>query len=87
MKRYTLYALLCIICFFTENFIIKNANKIKHIPTVIVHGRYDFVCMPSAAIELKKALGSSTTLHLVADGHGSSTVQREVVKAYQNLML
>ena len=30
--------------FETENWLIENAYKIRHIPTVIVQGRYDVVC-------------------------------------------
>ncbi|WP_150468427.1 prolyl aminopeptidase [Francisella sp. SYW-9] len=72
-------------CFLKENYILDNAYKIKHIPITIVHGRYDFICMPSAAYELKKALDEETILHFVTSGHSNGDmVQREVVKAYLN---
>jgi proline iminopeptidase len=74
-------------CFIEENYIIKNADKLRDIETVIVHGRYDFVCMPSAALDLARALGSKAQLHFVMAGHsGSDTVQREVVRAYANML-
>lgn len=74
-------------CFIEEDFILKNAAKLKGIPTIIVHGRYDFICMPSAAYDLKAALGGSAMLHFVASGHsGGDTVQREVVRAYANML-
>jgi proline iminopeptidase len=32
-------------CFFeTDDFLIENVDRIRHIPAVIVHGRYDIVC-------------------------------------------
>lgn len=72
-------------CFLEENYILDNAYKIKHIPVTIVQGRYDFICMPSAAYELKKFLGEETILHFVTSGHSSGDmVQREVIKAYLN---
>mgnify|MGYP003856069859 FL=1 len=39
--------------FIEENQIIKNMNKIEHIPGVIIHGRYDMVCPVDNAFELK----------------------------------
>lgn len=75
-------------CFIEDDFILKNAARIRHIPTVIVHGRYDFICSPSAAYELKQALGDNTILHMTAAGHSTGeTTQREVVKAYINTFL
>ena len=31
-------------CFFENNFILQNIEKISHIPAFIIHGRYDMVC-------------------------------------------
>jgi proline iminopeptidase len=74
-------------CFIDEDYILSNTHKIQHIPTVIVHGRYDFICMPSAAYDLKKALGENALLHFVMAGHSSNdTVQREVIRAYVNML-
>ncbi len=73
-------------CFIEENYIIKNAHKLKDIEIIIVHGRYDFICMPSAAYELGKALNHAI-LHFVAAGHSTSdTTQREVVRAYTTML-
>ena len=41
-------------CFFEENYILNNLEKIVHIPTFIVHGRYDIVCSASNAWDLSK---------------------------------
>lgn len=74
-------------CFIEENFILKNAHKLRHIPIVIVQGRYDFICMPSAAYELAQALGDHALLHFVASGHSSDDmVQREVIRAYTAML-
>jgi proline iminopeptidase len=73
-------------CFIDEDYIIKNTAKLKEITVIIVHGRYDFICMPSAAHDLNKALPNSL-LHFVMSGHSTGdTVQREVVRAYVNML-
>lgn len=36
-------------CFLQPNQLIDNLDKIKHIPSYIVHGRYDMVCAPGQA--------------------------------------
>ncbi len=41
-------------CFFEEGYILNNLDKIIHIPTFIVHGRYDIVCSSSNAWDLYK---------------------------------
>lgn len=73
-------------CFIEEDFILKNAHKLKGIETVIVQGRYDFICMPSAAYELGKVIDGAQ-LHFVASGHSSGDMaQREVTRAYTNML-
>ncbi len=58
-------------CFLADNYILKNANKIAHIPTAIVQGRYDFVCPPENAYKLFKKL-KNVKLHWAIAGHLSS---------------
>ena len=58
-------------CFLPEDYIIKNINKIKHIKTSIVQGRYDFICPPIQAFRLHSKLNSSK-LNVVSAGHSSS---------------
>jgi proline iminopeptidase len=58
-------------CFMPKNYILKNVRKIKHIPLSIIHGRYDFVTMPSTAYVLHKALPISR-LFFVTAGHSGS---------------
>lgn len=66
-----------------DSFVLDNAAVISHIPTRIVHGRYDTICPPVSAWELHKAL-SASTLTLVPDGAHSPLdggMTAELVKA------
>ena len=54
----------------TDNWILQNVDKIKHIPGVIVQGRYDVVCPAKTAWELHKKWGAE--LVIVPDsGHSA----------------
>lgn len=55
-------------CFISEDFIMKNIEKIKDIKTTIVHGRYDFICTPTQAFQLNDALNNSR-LNIMNAGH------------------
>ena len=59
--------------FFTEdNFLLNNVDKIRHIPTVIVQGRYDVVCPAESAWDLHRAFPEAK-LHIIQDaGHSLS---------------
>ena len=48
----------------------ENLARIRHIPTVIVQGRYDVVCPAVSAYELHTRLPDST-LHMTTTGHSS----------------
>jgi len=57
--------------FETNNFLIENVSKIRHIPTSIVQGRYDVVCPARSAWDLHKAW-PETELFIIADaGHAA----------------
>jgi proline iminopeptidase len=43
-------------CFLEDGQLLRDAKRIAHIPTFIVHGRFDAVCWPRSAYELSKAL-------------------------------
>lgn len=74
-------------CFIEENYILRRVKKLANIQAVIVQGRYDFICPPAGAYQLSKAMGDNALLHMVLSGHSSSdTVQREVTKAYVNML-
>jgi proline iminopeptidase len=56
--------------FFTEeDQLLKNVHRIRHIPTWIVHGRYDVVCPSKNAWDLHRAFPEAK-LHIIPDaGH------------------
>lgn len=59
-------------CFFSENQLLENVFKIKHIPGFIVHGRYDVICPIDQAFELN-SLWPESQLKIVPDaGHAIS---------------
>jgi len=73
-------------CFLPENYILKNVSKLNKIPIIIIHGRYDCICSPSAAYTLHKRLKNST-LQFVLSGHSSSDkeMERALVKATETI--
>ncbi|PIN75756.1 prolyl aminopeptidase [Candidatus Woesearchaeota archaeon CG10_big_fil_rev_8_21_14_0_10_37_12] len=72
-------------CFLPKNYIVKNINKIKHIPARIVHGRFDMVCPPIYAYELHKVLPKSKLLFTLAN-HSSSEYQAEIIQEIKKLV-
>jgi len=49
----------------------QEIDKIRHIPTIVVQGRYDVICPATTAYDLKKVF-PKLTLHIVPDaGHSS----------------
>lgn len=60
--------------FETDNFLLENVEAIRHIPCVMVHGRYDVVCPLKNAWDLHK-LWPESQLHIVPDaGHSAYEV-------------
>ncbi|MDQ5843939.1 MAG: prolyl aminopeptidase [Acidobacteriota bacterium] len=60
-------------CFFeTDNFLVDNVGKIRHIPCVIVQGRYDVVCPMTSAWDLHRAWPEAD-LRIVSDAGHSIT--------------
>ena len=60
-------------CFFdTDNYLVENVGKIRHIPAVIVQGRYDIVCPMMSAWELHKAWPEAE-FHVIPDAGHSVT--------------
>jgi proline iminopeptidase len=60
-------------CFFeTDNYLLDHVDRIRHIPAVIVHGRYDIICPLMSAWELHRAWPEAT-LNIIPDaGHATS---------------
>jgi len=60
-------------CFFeTDNYLLEHVDRIRHLPAVIVHGRYDIICPLMSAWELHRAWPEAT-LNIIPDaGHATS---------------
>ncbi|MEI6738488.1 MAG: prolyl aminopeptidase [Pseudomonadota bacterium] len=57
--------------FLPENFLLDNVGKIRHIPTIIIQGRYDVVCPIVSADDLIRAFPEAE-YHIVNDaGHSA----------------
>jgi len=60
-------------CFFdTDNYLLEHIDRIRHIPAVIVHGRYDIICPLMNAWDLHRTWPEAS-LHIVADAGHSVT--------------
>jgi proline iminopeptidase len=60
-------------CFFqTPNYLLENVGKVRHIPTVIVQGRYDVVCPITSAWDLHKAFPEAELIVVPDAGHSVS---------------
>jgi len=58
-------------CFVGKRDILKEAAKLKYIPTTIVQGRYDMVCPPLTAWELSKAMPHAEFYMIPDAGHSA----------------
>ncbi len=58
-------------CFIPDNYILDNASLLAGIPTSIVHGRYDVICLARDAYKLHRHLPGSQ-MHFVCAGHSAS---------------
>lgn len=67
--------------FLSENQLLENIEKIKNIPTIIVHGRYDLLCTLDQMWELTKALPKSEYLILPSSNH-RLTADGDVARKY-----
>ena len=57
-------------CWFRhDNQLIEDVNKIRHIPSVIIHGRYDIVCPVKNAFDLHEAWPESALKIIPDAGH------------------
>ena len=70
-------------CFLREGQLLDNASKLKHIPIVMVNGRYDVICPPVNAQRLKQRIPHARLVLAESGGHwmGEKPVERELLKA------
>jgi len=66
-------------CFLPVNFILKNAPKISHIPTFVIHGYEDMVCSVNQAHRLQIALNCRSYIDPTG-GHASTDRMKRFVK-------
>ncbi len=57
--------------FMEEGQLLRNVNRIRHIPTVIVQGRYDVVCPMRSAWDLHRAFPEADLVISPASGHSA----------------
>ena len=65
--------------FLKENYLINNMDSIRHLPGVIIQGRYDMVCPPTTAYRLASAWPEAR-IEIVADA-GHSALEPGIRKA------
>lgn len=58
--------------FIEEGQILRDAHKISHIPTKIIHGRYDMNCTHDGALQLHRALPKSELITVPLGGHAAN---------------
>ena len=60
-------------CFFeTDNYLLEHVDRIRHIPAVIVHGRYDIVCPVMNAWDLHRAWPEAELKIIPDAGHAAT---------------
>ncbi len=69
--------------FFEEDQLLKNVERIAHLPAVIIQGRYDVICPPFTAWRLHKRWPGSVVKMVGDAGHGAMEpgISRELVTA------
>jgi len=58
--------------FLRENQMLSDMDKIAHLPAIMVHGRYDAICLPENAYSLHKAWTNSMLWMIPDGGHSPS---------------
>lgn len=76
--------------FKTDNWIIENIDRIRHIPASIVQGRYDVVCPMRSAWDLRKAWPEAEFTVVPDAGHaaaepGNRSALIDATEKYKNL--
>lgn len=73
-------------CFIEDKYILKNIKKITNIPTVIIQGRYDYVCPPEFAYLLYKKM-KNAKIHFATAGHSGSDpeIKNRLIKEMEKI--
>ena len=63
------------LCFVGDrDLLLEASQKLSHIPTTIVQGRYDMVCPPISAWELSRAMPHATFIMVADAGHSAMEI-------------
>ncbi|MBT9507420.1 prolyl aminopeptidase [Rhodoferax sp.] len=65
--------------FLDEDQLIRNVDRIRHLPAVIIQGRYDVVCPPASAWRLHQAWPQAT--FQMVEGAGHAAFEPGIVRA------
>lgn len=71
-------------CFFEPGQLLRDTDKIKNIPTVLVNGRYDMICPPFNGYRLHKRLNNSELIIVEEAGHSMN--ERDIEQALLRAM-
>jgi proline iminopeptidase len=77
-------------CFLSETPLLEVINTVRHIPAIIIQGRYDMVCPPITAIELHEAWPEAEFRMVPDAGHaafepGIATALIEATERFKSL--
>lgn len=70
-------------CFLQEGQLLRDAEKIAHIPAVLINGRYDMICPPITAYRLHQKLPNSKLMIAENAGHwmGEPAIEGALLQA------
>ncbi|WP_184600320.1 prolyl aminopeptidase [Rhodanobacter sp. MP1X3] len=73
-------------CWLEPDQLLRDVDKIRHIPATIIHGRYDIICPVKNACDLA-AVWPEAKLHIVLAGHAASepAIVDQLVQATERL--
>lgn len=74
-------------CFIENSPILENIDAIRHLPTQIIHGRYDIVCPIKQSWQLHQTWPQTSLTPVALSGHaaGEPAIIDALVKATQNV--
>jgi proline iminopeptidase len=70
-------------CFLRPNELVDAVPRFRHVPAVIVHGRYDMLCPVEGALELANAWPEAQLVIVPDAGHAATEpgIRRQLVAA------
>jgi len=74
-------------CFFEDNQLMNEIDKLEDIPIIMINGRYDMLCPPITAYRIHSRLPKSKLIIAESSGHwmGEKPIERELLKAMLEL--